>query len=491
MVLNIPLLVNKYNIKIKGILHIGAHFGEENGLYDYLGITNRIFFEPLKSNYEILKNNIGEEHLSLNIALGNENKRILMNVETANKGQSSSILKPSLHLVQYPNIKFETTEEVEMKKLDSLDIDLSNFNAINIDVQGYELEVFKGAKQALKHIDYIIAEINRDEVYQDCALINQLIDFLSPYGFELVEQEWYGGIWGEGLFIKKHSPSNINNKISLICACKNRLSALKISLASWLEHKEIQEIIIVDWSSDQPIQDSISFNPKVKIIRVENQKYFNLPQPLNLALSLASYDTILKVDCDYIFNIYEGYNFFQKYGVDDYCFVCGEAQKEIDDTVRPYFTYLRGLLYIKKKFLEKIGGWNEKYREYYGGDDGDIIARLVKYGLEKKYINLDYTLIHMPHSSKERIANFEGNNNHNMKEYIRGLLIQENIKHNPSIIIPTDEDRWNWETNLKAMAEYHAYYNVSNNKTTNYWSESTTIWEIEETGFQRYLAKIK
>ncbi len=46
MLLNLTSLVNKYNVKIGGVLHIGAHFGEENGVYTELGIEKRIFFEP-------------------------------------------------------------------------------------------------------------------------------------------------------------------------------------------------------------------------------------------------------------------------------------------------------------------------------------------------------------------------------------------------------------------------------------------------------------
>jgi hypothetical protein len=73
---------------------------------------------------------------------------------------------------------------------------------INIDVQGYELEVFKGGAKTLEGIDYIMSEINRDEVYEDCAHIEELKEFLLPYGFELVESVWAGGQWGDGFFIK-------------------------------------------------------------------------------------------------------------------------------------------------------------------------------------------------------------------------------------------------------------------------------------------------
>lgn len=203
MLLDLQNLVIKYNMNIKGVLHIGAHFGEENNVYNHLNIQNRTFFEPLSKNFETLKQNIGESFLLHQLALGNENKTVEMNVETANMGQSSSILKPILHLTQYPHIKFESTEKVQMRRLDDLDLEFEKYNFINIDVQGYELEVFKGAAKTLEKIDFIMSEINRDEVYENCAKIEELIEFLKPYGFEFVEETWAGGTWGDGLFIKK------------------------------------------------------------------------------------------------------------------------------------------------------------------------------------------------------------------------------------------------------------------------------------------------
>ena len=46
--------------------------------------------------------------------------------------------------------------------------------------------------------------------------------------------------------------------ISVICACKNRTKPLEISLTSWLMFEEIQEVIITDWSSDEPIDHLIN-----------------------------------------------------------------------------------------------------------------------------------------------------------------------------------------------------------------------------------------
>ena len=106
MLLDFNTLTKKYNMSISGIIHIGAHHGQEHSLYKNKGIKNIVYFEPLSSNFNILKNNVGEEAILYNYALGNEEKEIEMYVETANKGQSSSILEPVIHKRQYPHIVF-------------------------------------------------------------------------------------------------------------------------------------------------------------------------------------------------------------------------------------------------------------------------------------------------------------------------------------------------------------------------------------------------
>ena len=101
MILDFNQLLRKYNMNINGIIHIGGHYGEEHYLYKQNNIKNIVYFEPLKSNFEVLKNNVKDDALLYNIALGNDDCDIEMNVETANNGQSSSILEPDLHLLQY------------------------------------------------------------------------------------------------------------------------------------------------------------------------------------------------------------------------------------------------------------------------------------------------------------------------------------------------------------------------------------------------------
>jgi len=203
MIFNFEELISKYTTKIRGIIHIGGHHGQEYDLYKNLNIPI-LFFEPLTNNFNILSNKTKNDNnvLAYQCALGNENKVVTMNVDTANQGQSSSILKPKKHLEQYHHITYDYKEEVNMFRLDDIDLDLSKYNFLNIDVQGYELEVFKGAFGSLKNIDYIISEVNRDEVYEGCPHIDELDNFLTQFNFQRVETNWAGDIWGDAFYIK-------------------------------------------------------------------------------------------------------------------------------------------------------------------------------------------------------------------------------------------------------------------------------------------------
>lgn len=202
MLLNLDNLKQKYDLKIKGVLHIGAHVGQEFGTYQRLGIDNVMFFEPVPSTFQRLKENVGDKAILVNTALGNMIGEVEMFTETVNQGQSSSVLEPEHHLVQHPNIQFNGRQNVAITKLDTFIEDKDKYNFINIDVQGYELEVFKGGAEYLKTIDYVMTEVNRAELYKGCARIEELDAFLGGYGFKRVETTWAGGTWGDALYVK-------------------------------------------------------------------------------------------------------------------------------------------------------------------------------------------------------------------------------------------------------------------------------------------------
>ena len=205
MLISFTNLFDKYKMNIKGIVHIGAHYGEEIQEYVDNGIQKITVFEPLSKNFDILANrmeNVNADIQGHQVALGSKKGTAKMFVSSGD-GQSSSILKPKQHLELHPDVSFNGTEEVEVCLLDEYDVGDSNF--INIDVQGYELEVFKGGKKTLEKIDYIYCEVNRDEVYEGNAMVEDMDEFLDAYGFERVETRWPETYytWGDALYIKK------------------------------------------------------------------------------------------------------------------------------------------------------------------------------------------------------------------------------------------------------------------------------------------------
>ena len=203
MILEFKDLVKKYNMNVSGVIHIGAHYGEEVSNYVNLGIDDIVLFEPLKENFEVLKNNVSELNANITgycVALGNKNQNVNMFL-SSNNLESSSVLKPKIHLNLHPEVVFSGEESVEMKRLD--DFSFENYNFINLDVQGYEMKVLKGAEKTLKNIDYLYCEVNRNEVYEGNAYIEEIDKYLSNYNMKRVETSWwYDGPWGDALYIK-------------------------------------------------------------------------------------------------------------------------------------------------------------------------------------------------------------------------------------------------------------------------------------------------
>ena len=203
MLISFTNLRRKYNMNIKGIIHIGAHYGEEISEYIDNGIQDIILFEPLVENFDILSKKVKTLNANIEgyqVALGSKKGDATMYVSD-NEKQSSSVLKPKVHLTHHPHVKFPSTEEVEVHLLD--DYNSNDYNFINMDVQGYELEVLKGGTKTLEHVDYVYCEVNRDEVYENNAYVEELDEFLSDYNMKRVETDWAGDIWGDALYIRE------------------------------------------------------------------------------------------------------------------------------------------------------------------------------------------------------------------------------------------------------------------------------------------------
>lgn len=205
MLLSFNSLIRKYNINVTGVIHVGGHIGQEMETYKKNNVENLIVFEPQKVPFQKLTdvvNSIGFDNINLiNKALGSSCATVEMTCN--DDGLCSSILNPKHVLEQYPNIIFDRKETVEMVTMDSVIGKNYSYNFLNMDTQGYELEVLKGAKNTLKTIDCVYTEVNNTEVYENNALIEDIDYFLKGYDMVRVETDWMGGTWGDAFYIKQ------------------------------------------------------------------------------------------------------------------------------------------------------------------------------------------------------------------------------------------------------------------------------------------------
>ena len=171
------------------IVDVGANRGQFTlAALNVLPQSNIICFEPLRSAYKGLISLFdGDSRVSMhNTAIGDADIQMSMNI--SNKEDSSSLLEISdLQAEIFPGTEHSDCEKVVVSRLSNyMTTDLVNKNIlIKIDVQGYELEVLRGAGNILSQIQTIYVECSFVELYAQQAIAKDIIEFLSSYGFLL------------------------------------------------------------------------------------------------------------------------------------------------------------------------------------------------------------------------------------------------------------------------------------------------------------------
>lgn len=212
MIFDLRSVQDRTGINITGAIHVGAFLGEELPQYRHLGLTNTILFEPQKHLYEMVKARCLPTEQVFHTALGSEESIVDMFVSDREggvrngAGASSSILEPRKHLTEHPEVTFPTKETITVHRFDKFvkdnNINIVGFNFLNIDVQGYELEVLKGIGNTLNQIQMMIVEVNRDEVYTGCPMVEELDEFLQQYDIFRSATAWQSQSWGDALYVR-------------------------------------------------------------------------------------------------------------------------------------------------------------------------------------------------------------------------------------------------------------------------------------------------
>lgn len=202
--------IENCQIEKRGIIHIGAHEGEEASLYNEIGFSHVLWIEADPTIFEKLALNIKQypKQKAINYLVSDSEKIIPFYI-ASNEGNSSSILPFSVAAKDvWPGIHAQKVINIESKRLDSIlsEKDIKeNYNCLNIDLQGAELIALKGIGNLLPLFEFCVLELNFKATYKNAAKFPELNKYFNENGFKLKYIN-LGKYQGEGVYIKSKRP---------------------------------------------------------------------------------------------------------------------------------------------------------------------------------------------------------------------------------------------------------------------------------------------
>jgi FkbM family methyltransferase len=198
----VPFLATR-GIRVRGVLHIGAHECEELKDYVAQGVSAEAV-DWIEANPELVTRMATRGIHVHQAAISDVEAELPFHV--TNNGQSSSLLEFGTHATTYPGCKVIKTLTVRTETLQGAvartGIPVAERNFWNLDIQGVELAALRSAGDLLKYADAIYTEVNAQEVYKGCGQLPALDTFLASQGFkrEMTSMTYAG--WGDALYVR-------------------------------------------------------------------------------------------------------------------------------------------------------------------------------------------------------------------------------------------------------------------------------------------------
>ena len=265
----------KFTLVDIGALPIGNSKPRFHKILEYFPSSEIIGFEIEKEACDQMNSKAPKGIKYFPFALGENNEKRKLYV--TQDPMCNSLYKPNeeflrlYHELQYMYLKKET--EIETITLDTF-VDRYSINKIDfikIDVQGAELDIFKGSKKLLSKVLKIVCEVEFVPLYQEQPLFGDISKFLSQYNFMFNKFLGLSGrtlkpliankdktigsqhMWTDAIFIQNinkiqnHSDENLL-KLSVLAAIYNSLDLTFFYLS--LYDKRNSSTLAKDWMSN-------------------------------------------------------------------------------------------------------------------------------------------------------------------------------------------------------------------------------------------------
>ena len=182
----IAYFIRKKSIKDVIALDVGANFGNWSAeLLTILPFARIFAFEPSKEAFFKLQSRFVDIDAvkCFNVALGKDNK--IANLYA--NASSSSLASLSKRRVKHLGIEFEYTEKIKVVTLDSwIEENKGGLqpNVLKMDVEGHELDILHGAKNALLNLEIIQFEFGGANI-DTRTFFQDFWYFFLDLGFEI------------------------------------------------------------------------------------------------------------------------------------------------------------------------------------------------------------------------------------------------------------------------------------------------------------------
>jgi FkbM family methyltransferase len=179
-------------LEIDTVIDVGANNGQFLNLLTQIGFQGDVCsFEPIPELHQRIQTLYQNKKnwLQFPYACGATDGTAIINISESS--DFSSILKPNKFcLSENPTSRSVRTQAIEVKRLDSfLRGVYSNFLQrkilLKIDTQGYDQEVFEGAREILNSIKAVQVEIPAITLYQESLTMPQTLDVYLSSGFSV------------------------------------------------------------------------------------------------------------------------------------------------------------------------------------------------------------------------------------------------------------------------------------------------------------------
>ncbi len=208
----LPGWLDRFAVPRTGMIVVGAHAGQELEHYLRAGFARQVWVEPQAGPFAALTARLaraGERvrARAFNVACGESEGVATMYTIENNEGLSNSLLKPKLHLSEYPEMPAGKPIEVPVVRLDGLlareGLRVEDYSFLVMDVQGFELSVLKGCPDLLSRgVRAILTEVSVAELYEGCVMMPEMDGFLKRAGFVRVITRLNRHRYGDALYVR-------------------------------------------------------------------------------------------------------------------------------------------------------------------------------------------------------------------------------------------------------------------------------------------------